>query len=73
MAASYIQPPKVKVKNLIAGAEFLTAPGDITMKDDHGKEAHYSFCDTWRFREGKIVGLKAFVIKSGSDLLETIS
>jgi uncharacterized protein len=25
---------------------------------------HYSYCDVWRFRDGKMVELKAFVIKT---------
>ncbi|MBW4694421.1 MAG: nuclear transport factor 2 family protein [Lyngbya sp. HA4199-MV5] len=52
------------VANLIAEGDFLTALGDITMKDEDGKMAHYSYCDVWRFRGGKIVELKAFVIKT---------
>ena len=65
MAATYVEPPKFRVANLIAEGEFLTALGDITMKDEDGKAAHYSYCDIWRFRDGQIVELKAFVIKTG--------
>ena len=64
MAATYTEPPKFKVENLIAEGEYLTALGDITMKDEDGKAAHYSYCDVWRFRGGRIVELKAFVIKT---------
>jgi uncharacterized protein len=64
MAITYIEPPKVTVANLIAEGDFLTAVGDIIMKDNDGKEAHYSYCDVWRFYGGKIVELKAFVIKT---------
>ncbi len=65
MATTYREPPKFMVSNLIAEGEFLTVPGDITMKDEDGKAALYSYCDIWRFRGGKIVELKAFVIKTG--------
>lgn len=49
------------VTNLIAEGDFVTALGDITMKDEDGKAAHYSYCDIWHFRGGKIVELRAFV------------
>lgn len=66
MATTYKVPPKFKVSNLIAEGDFLTALGNITMKDDQGKDADYAYCDVWRFREGKMVELTAFVIKSGN-------
>jgi ketosteroid isomerase-like protein len=63
MAMTYIEPPKFRVANLIAEGDFVTALGDITMKDKDGKAADYSYCDIWRFHGGKIVELRAFVIK----------
>jgi uncharacterized protein len=64
MAATYIEPPKFTVTNLIAEGDFVTALGDITLKDEDGKAVHHSYCDVWRFRGGKIVELRAFVIKT---------
>ena len=64
MATTYIEPPKFTVDNLIAEGEFLTVLGDITIKDEDGKAVHHSYCDIWRFRGGKIVELRAFVIKT---------
>jgi uncharacterized protein len=64
MAATYIEPPKFTVTNLIAEGDLVTALGDITLKDEDGKAVHHSYCDVWRFRGGKIVELKAFVIKT---------
>ena len=64
MATTYIEPPKFTVANLIAEGEFLTVLGDITLTDEDGKAVHHSYCDVWRFRGGKIVELKAFVIKT---------
>jgi ketosteroid isomerase-like protein len=63
MATTYIEPPHITVDNLIAEGDFLTAVGEVTMKEKGGKPAHYSYCDVWRFRDGKIIELKAFVIK----------
>ncbi len=63
MAEAYIEPPRFKVANLIAENDFVTALGSITMKDEDGRDAHYSYCDVWRFQDGKMAELKAFVIK----------
>lgn len=67
LAATNIEPPKFTVVNLIAEGDFLTALGDITMKDKDGQEVHYSYCDVWRFRGGKMVELKAFVIETETE------
>ena len=64
MAMTYIEPPKFRIANLIAEGDIVTALGDITLKDEDGKAADYSYCDIWRFHGGKIVELRAFVIKT---------
>lgn len=61
-ATTYREPPKNVVAHLIAEGDFVTAVGDITTKDEDGKETHSSYCDVWRFRDGKLVELRAFVI-----------
>ncbi|MBD1913266.1 nuclear transport factor 2 family protein [Leptolyngbya sp. FACHB-8] len=63
MATEYVEPPLNIVTNLIAEGDFVTAVGDLTIKGKDGKAAHYSYCDVWRFRGGKMVELRAFVIK----------
>ena len=65
MAATYLEPPKFKVANMIAEAEWLTVIGHITLKDDNGHEVDYAYCDVWRFRDGKLAELMAFVIATG--------
>ena len=64
MTTTYIEPPTFTVTNLIAEGDFLTVLGEITIKDEDGKETHSSYCDVWRFRGGKIVELTAFVIET---------
>jgi uncharacterized protein len=59
-------PPKFTVTDLIAEGDFVTALGDITTKDEDGKTVHQSYCDVWRFRDGKMAELRAFVIKTES-------
>ena len=62
MKTAYQQPPDFMVENLIAEGDFVTAVGKIKMKDEDGKTILYSYCDVWRFSNGKMAELKAFVI-----------
>ncbi len=64
MLTEYIRPPEFDVKNLVAENDFVIARGYITMPDKSGKAVRYSYCDVWRFRDGKMAELMAFVIKS---------
>lgn len=64
MASAYIEPPIFTVENMIAEGEFVTALGNISMKNEEGKMIDYTYCDVWRFRDGKMAELKAFVIET---------
>ncbi len=64
MATAYVEPPKFMVGNLIAEGEFVTAIGRISLKNENGVMVDYDYCDVWRFRDGKMAGLKAFVIET---------
>lgn len=59
MAKVYKEPPKFSVSTLIAEGDYVTALGEITLDG-----MDYSYCDVWRFRDGKMAELKAFVIKA---------
>jgi uncharacterized protein len=63
MKMTYSEPPKFTVENLIAEGDFVTAIGKISIKDENGETSGYLYCDVWRFRDGKMAELKAFVIK----------
>ena len=63
MATAYAEPPKFIVENLIAEGDFVTAVGKISLKNEDGKAVDYNYCDVWRFRDGKMAELKAFVIE----------
>jgi ketosteroid isomerase-like protein len=65
MKKAYVEPPKFVVETLIAEGDYLTALGKISLKNEDGKMVDYSYCDVWRFRDGKMAELKAFVIKTG--------
>jgi ketosteroid isomerase-like protein len=58
-----MEPPKFTVDNTFANGDFVTSYGEMTMKDENGKDNPYSFCDIYQFRGGKIVDLRSFVIK----------
>jgi uncharacterized protein (TIGR02246 family) len=67
MNSTYIEPPKFVVAQLIAEGDFVTAIGDIDMRDETGKTAHSAYCDVWRIRDGKLAELRAFVVEIGRD------
>lgn len=62
MKTAYVEPPKFTVEHEIAENEFLTIVGKISLKDETNELIHYSYCDVWRFEDGRMAGLKAFVI-----------
>jgi uncharacterized protein len=64
MATAYMEPPQFNVIQLIAEDDSVAALGDITVKDEGGKPIHSSYCDVWRFRDGKMAALKAFVVET---------
>lgn len=63
MKAAYIEPPRFRVDHLIAEGDFVTALGDIEMKDETGRLVRSAYCDVWRVRDGKLAELRAFVIE----------
>lgn len=66
MKETYQEPPKFSTLQLIAEGDFVTALGKITLKGKDGEPAPFSYCDVWRFRDGKIAELQAFVIADSS-------
>src|SRR4030095_14900571 len=59
-----MEPPKLTVDNIIAEGDFVTAYGNMTMKEKDGKRVPYAYCDIYRFRRGKIAELHSFVVKT---------
>jgi ketosteroid isomerase-like protein len=56
--------PKFDVKQVIAEGDFVVCYGDMTMKDEQKVEVPYSYCDLYRFRDGKIAELRSWVMKT---------
>lgn len=64
MRATYVEPPDFNVHRMIADDEYVVALGDIVLKDEEGKAVRHSYSDVWRFRDGKMAELHAFVVKA---------
>ena len=62
MKATYKQPPEFNVQRMIAEDEFVAAIGEITLQDEDGNTVENSYCDVWRFDDGKLAELHAFVV-----------
>lgn len=63
MKEFYIEPPVFDVELAIEDGDFVTVTGNITLKNKTGNYEHFNYCDIWRFENGKIAELKAFVIE----------
>lgn len=68
MKEAYKEPPAFTVTNMIAEGDFVVALGIIKLKDEKGDEKNYLYSDVWRFRDGLLAELKAFVIESGESV-----
>ena len=64
MQTAYVEAPHFKVHRMIADGESLAALGEIMLKDGQGQLVRHSYCDVWRFRDGLMAELRAFVIKA---------
>lgn len=64
MATAYQEPPKFEVHRLVAEGDFVAALGEISLKDETGKDTRHAYCDVWRFRDGRMAGLQAFVVEA---------
>lgn len=62
MTTNYREPPRFDVTALIAEGDFVVALGTIATLDSEGESTNNAYCDVWRFRDGVMVELKAFVI-----------
>jgi ketosteroid isomerase-like protein len=62
LAAAY-EESTYKIEKYVEEGESLVAIGWIKLKDKEGNLVTYSVCDVWKFRNGKMAELKAFVIK----------
>ena len=66
MKEFYLEPPVFTVEKTIEEDDYVTVTGEITLKAANGTYIQYDYCDVWRFENGKIAELKAFVIEKRS-------
>lgn len=64
MKENYVEPPKFNVSNMVEEGDFVVALGTITSKDKNGKIINSLYSDVWRFENGKMAELQAFVIEN---------
>ncbi len=64
MATAYEVPPRFEVHRLVADGDVVTAIGEITLVKRDGQAVPHAYCDVWRFRDGKLAQLHAFVIEA---------
>lgn len=62
METAYVDPPEFTVTDLMAENDLVAAIGEIATVDEHGQSIRSPYCDVWRFRDGKMVELRAFVV-----------
>lgn len=63
MKDAYAEPPRFTVEQLVAEGDWVVALGTIQAEDAQGVTSPHSYSDVWRFEDGKMVELRAFVIK----------
>ncbi len=68
----YWEPPVFTVETTIEEGNYVTVIGAITLKSRDGSSRHYDYCDIWQFENGKMAGVKAFVIERNGLINDTL-
>lgn len=63
MKEFYWEPPVFTVDTTVEKDNFVIVTGQITLKSKDGADTHYDYCDVWKFENGKMAGVKAYVIE----------
>ncbi len=62
LAETYKKPPKFDVDFMIGEGDYVTAVGKISLSEND-EWTEYDYCDVWRFENGLMAELRAFVIE----------
>ena len=65
MTENYTEPPDFMVERFIAVDDSVVAMGKIWLRNGDGEKTEHAYCDVWRFRDGKMCELRAFVVPDG--------
>lgn len=57
-----MEAPKFTVDGIFGDADHVACHGQMTMKDQEGKEGKYSYCDVYTFKGDKVSELRSFVV-----------
>lgn len=60
---SYTETTKFNIERMIEEGDFVMQMGEISFENKDGEVESYLASDLWRFQNGKMADLKAFVIK----------
>jgi ketosteroid isomerase-like protein len=60
---AYTETTKFKIERMIEEGDFVVQVGEISFENKNGKIESYLASDIWRFENGKMAELKAFVLK----------
>lgn len=63
MAETYQEPPSFVVQHMVAEGDHVVALGRITLKDAEGRPTLHAYSDVWRFRDGLMAELQAYVVE----------
>jgi ketosteroid isomerase-like protein len=66
MKATYIQPPEFSVSHMVGEGDYVVAMGEISVLLEDGTIQRSHYCDVWRFENGKMAGLNAYVVGKGN-------
>jgi uncharacterized protein len=61
------EPPKFKVKRIIADDTSAACYGDMTMKNQNGEPVDYAYCDLYVFKGDKVTEMTSYVIATTKD------
>ena len=57
-----MEPPRFTVDATVAEGDHVVCFGNMAMKME-GEEGEYSYCDVYRFTDGKVSELRSYVVK----------
>jgi uncharacterized protein len=61
MLTNYAEPPTFTVERMVADDDFVVALGTLDVVVD-GVATPHAYSDVWRFKDGRMVELRAFVV-----------
>lgn len=61
------EPPKFTVDAIFGDGSHVACHGQMTMKNQEGKEGKYSYCDVYTFKSDKVTELRSFVVAHKAD------